>query len=89
MKNRVCTPRYRSEPVYDEQCSFRVNRWSVGARKAGSADAALPFWPTAGPGTSEPTPGAFGLNTIDPPTPTRCAWAPNAKARAPSATNWY
>jgi len=70
VKNRVCTPRYRSEPVYDEQCSFRVNRWSgVGARKAGSADAALPFWPTAGPGTSEPTPGAFGLNTIDPANP--------------------
>lgn len=51
VKNRVCTPRYRSEPVYDLQCRYRVNRWSnVGARKASQADAALPFWPTAGPG---------------------------------------
>jgi hypothetical protein len=28
-KRQECIPRYRHEPVYDEQCRYRVNRWQV------------------------------------------------------------
>lgn len=69
VKNRVCTPRYRSEPVYHLQCHYRVNRWNgVGSRKASQVDAALPFWPTAGPAATPP-PGTLGSNRADPANP--------------------
>ncbi len=28
-KRKECTPRYREEPIYDDQCRYRVNRWQV------------------------------------------------------------
>lgn len=69
VKNRVCAPRYRSEPVYDLQCRYRVNRWSgVGAHQASQADAALPFWPTAGPGIPI-APPSLGASPHSPPSP--------------------
>lgn len=49
VKHRECSTRYRSEPVYGERCSYQVNRWrSTRAVQAGSAQAALPFWPGVG-----------------------------------------
>lgn len=29
VKRKECTPRYREEPIYDDQCRYRVNRWQV------------------------------------------------------------
>lgn len=45
-KRRECTPRYRDEPVFDDKCSYRINRWQVlrTARSDGAADLA-PSWP--------------------------------------------
>lgn len=28
-KRRECSPRYRDEPVFDTQCSYRINRWQL------------------------------------------------------------
>jgi hypothetical protein len=46
-KTRECSTRYRDEPVYDDKCSFRINRWQVvrTARAQGGAQLA-PAWPT-------------------------------------------
>jgi hypothetical protein len=44
---RECRTKYREEPVYDQRCSYRVDRW-VEARKAEVTGAALtdaPHWP--------------------------------------------
>ncbi|MBL0243038.1 MAG: zinc ribbon domain-containing protein [Rhodoferax sp.] len=49
VKRRECTPRYRSEPVYDDRCRYSVNRWrSVRAVKAGTQESLMPVWPSAG-----------------------------------------
>ena len=48
-KTRECSTRYRDEPVYDDKCSYRINRWQVvrTARADGGASLA-PAWPTPG-----------------------------------------
>jgi len=47
VKRRECTPRYRSEPVYDDRCRYQVNRWrSVRSVKADTQNALMPVWPT-------------------------------------------
>jgi hypothetical protein len=49
---RKCKPKYRSEPVYDQKCSFSVDRWSV-SRTASAKGASLddqPRWPEVGLG---------------------------------------
>ena len=45
-KRHECTPRYRNEPVFDEKCSYRINRWQVlrADRLTGGASLA-PAWP--------------------------------------------
>lgn len=47
-KRRECSPRYRSEPVFDARCSYLINRWKVMRtdRTAGSAQLA-PTWPNS------------------------------------------
>jgi hypothetical protein len=46
VKHRECTPRYRSEPVYDDRCRYQVNRWrSVRSVKADTQSALSPAWP--------------------------------------------
>jgi hypothetical protein len=48
-KHQECTPRYRDEPVYDNRCHFRVNRWrAYRSVKAGSPSADSPIWPQIG-----------------------------------------
>lgn len=48
-KKRECTPRYRDEPVYDERCHFRVNRWQVARQVVANQDSAPnPTWPLVG-----------------------------------------
>lgn len=47
VKQQECTDKYRSEPVYDDKCSFRVNRWQVARTvKAGGFAGETPAWPT-------------------------------------------
>lgn len=46
-RKRECRPRYRSEPVYDYKCYYKVDRWGV-ERTAKSEGAGLdpePYWP--------------------------------------------
>ncbi len=55
-----CTPKYRSEPVYDDYCDYHLRRWrevdSVIAKGTGMS----PAWPTSGlpPSTAAQTLGA-------------------------------
>ena len=45
-KRRECSTRYRSEPVYDNKCSYRINRWQVARTERLDGGAALaPAWP--------------------------------------------
>ena len=45
-KSNQCSPRYRSEPVFDLKCSFRVNRWQLARTDKLVGTASLtPAWP--------------------------------------------
>jgi len=62
-KRQECSPRYRSEPVYDNKCSYRINRWQVlrtDTLRGGSALA--PAWPT--PLLANNLAGGGSLNTL-------------------------
>lgn len=49
VKNQECKPKYREEPVYDERCAFRVNRWqTVRSVRADSQNSPVPNWPLVG-----------------------------------------
>ena len=43
-----CKPKYRDEPVYDQKCSYFVNRWGVSRseKASGSSVKDNPVWPT-------------------------------------------
>lgn len=46
-QRQECSPRYRDEPVYDQRCSYRINRWQVLRTDTLQGDATLaPTWPT-------------------------------------------
>lgn len=44
---RQCVPKYRSEPEYDDRCSYTARRWQVRdtAKKTGSGVTPAPEWP--------------------------------------------
>lgn len=46
---RKCRTKYREEPVYDERCSYRINRWVEGRRleSFGGSLSDGPRWPEA------------------------------------------
>jgi rubrerythrin len=46
-ERRECVPTYREEPVYDQRCSYTVDRWveSREARAEGASLASSPAWP--------------------------------------------
>lgn len=48
-EQRVCSPRYRSEPVYDQKCNYTVNRWAPSRQvtSSGSSLQDAPSWPNA------------------------------------------
>ncbi|MBM4363126.1 MAG: hypothetical protein FJ104_10625, partial [Deltaproteobacteria bacterium] len=51
VERQECTPRYRTEPIYADRCTFTVDRWRVG-RRAEASGAALsdaPRWPDPAP----------------------------------------
>lgn len=46
IKRRECETRWRDEPVYDDRCRFRLNRWQALRTDALQGDATLaPAWP--------------------------------------------
>jgi len=51
---RRCTTRYRSEPVYDEKCTYLVERWVDDHAETASGTTDPPRWPV-------PTVGGTGL----------------------------
>jgi hypothetical protein len=49
-EKRECKPRYKEEPVYDERCSFSVNRWAVArTERSTGGDSSTPAWPEVRP----------------------------------------
>ena len=46
-EKRVCSPKYREEPIYDDQCRFTIDTWSRSreARTAGQSLAQPVTWP--------------------------------------------
>jgi len=45
-EKQKCTTKYREEPVYDDRCSYLVDRWSKGrTARAGGGLAETPTWP--------------------------------------------
>jgi hypothetical protein len=48
-EERVCTTRYREEPVYDTYCSYLINRWvrTRDATSSGLLGQREPVWPSA------------------------------------------
>lgn len=45
-KRRECSTRYRDEPVFDDKCSYRINRWQVTRTDQLTGGASLaPTWP--------------------------------------------
>ena len=45
--SQQCSTRYRSEPVYDDKCSYTVDRWGVSRteRAQGAGVSPAPSWP--------------------------------------------
>ena len=46
-EQRVCSPTYREEPVYDERCYYTVDRWLVSRTvdASGLSLSEAPYWP--------------------------------------------
>jgi hypothetical protein len=50
-KERECSPRYRSEPIYDLRCAFTIDRWVLdrSVEKRGEGASPAPSWPVMPP----------------------------------------
>jgi hypothetical protein len=46
-RKQECTPKTRDEPVYDDKCTYLVNRWQVSrtVKAGGAAQVPPPVWP--------------------------------------------
>jgi hypothetical protein len=46
-ERRECTPRYREKDIYDDRCSFSIDRWTTArtAAASGSGLSPAPAWP--------------------------------------------
>jgi hypothetical protein len=57
-----CSPKYREEPVFDDKCSYTVDRWRKAdeVRTAGAALTPAPAWP------AEPAPTGSGRGARKP-----------------------
>lgn len=61
-KRQECSPRYRQEPVYDDQCRYRVNRWQLQRTdKLQGLVSQAPIWPK--PVLAQGMTGMDGLGT--------------------------
>ena len=45
-QEKVCETNYRDEPVYDEHCSYTVDRWRYARDVIAGASDKSPYWPT-------------------------------------------
>lgn len=46
VKKQECVPKYHEEPVYDDRCHFRINRWQVARTLQATPKQSLaPVWP--------------------------------------------
>jgi len=58
-EKQVCTTKYREEPVYDEKCSYTVDRWVVDhVERASGSEADGPAWPEVALEKEGSAPGA-------------------------------
>jgi len=56
---RECTERWRDEPIYDDRCSFTVNRWRTARTESASGPRSQePRWPPVKLETAGQGPGA-------------------------------
>jgi hypothetical protein len=44
-KQNICKPKYRSEPIYDEKCSFMVRDWVPAGELVAKDKGMSPVWP--------------------------------------------
>ncbi len=46
-RRRECTPKYREEPIYDDRCTFTVDRWQKSRQETAKGDSLsdAPRWP--------------------------------------------
>jgi hypothetical protein len=47
-EQRECQPKYRSEPVYDQRCDYRIDRWSPSRTAVAEGHDLAPRWPQTG-----------------------------------------
>ncbi len=49
-KVEECTTKYREEPIYDDKCSYKVDKWKTArtAKSGGSSVSDTPAWPDVG-----------------------------------------
>lgn len=54
-RRRECEPRYREESIYDDRCSFTIDRWKKTRTEVarGESLSPAPAWPTVRPGGNE------------------------------------
>lgn len=48
-----CHPKYRSEPVYDQRCDYRIDRWQPSRMATAEGYDLAPRWPSTGIGNGE------------------------------------
>jgi len=46
-EKRECTPRFKEEPVMDDECRYKINRWKVERTEKASGNDLSPRWPEA------------------------------------------
>lgn len=47
-EQQECQPKYRSEPVYDQRCDYRIDRWSPSREASAEGHDLAPRWPQTG-----------------------------------------
>lgn len=57
VEHEECRPRYRSEPVYDQRCDFRIDRWTPAGSAVAEGNDPNPRWPVTGITDARACPG--------------------------------
>lgn len=53
-EHQECRPKYRSEPVYDQRCDYRIDRWSWSREASAEGHDLAPRWPSTGLAAARP-----------------------------------
>lgn len=51
-EERVCQPRFKDEPIYEDKCSFVLPKWSPQGEQRAQGESSAPHWPTVALGRS-------------------------------------